>query len=136
MAESTLSLDDAMDEELDVSTDELSAQEESALRRVRFLADLMDEAVTIPGTNKGIGLDSLVGLLPVSGDLVTGAVSLYTVAEAARAGADKGVIAKMLFNIVVDVGVGSIPVLGDVFDVFWKSNVKNADLFEKHLTGQ
>jgi hypothetical protein len=42
----------------------------------------------------------------------------------------------MLFNIVVDVGVGSIPVLGDVFDVFWKSNVKNADLFEKHLTGQ
>jgi hypothetical protein len=134
MSESVVSLDDALDEE--IATEGLSTSEERALRRVKFVAQLMDDAVTIPGTNKGIGLDSLVGLLPVSGDIVTGAVSLYGVAEAIRAGADRGVVAKMLFNIVVDVGVGSIPVLGDVFDVFWKSNVKNADLFEKHLTGQ
>jgi hypothetical protein len=134
MSESVVSLDDALDEE--IATEGLSTSEERALRRVKFVAQLMDDAVTIPGTNKGIGLDSLVGLLPVSGDIVTGAVSLYGVAEAIRAGADRGVVAKMLFNIVVDVGVGSIPVLGDIFDVFWKSNVKNADLFEKHLTGQ
>lgn len=111
-------------------------QEENALRRVRFVADVMDDAVTIPVVNKGIGLDSIVGLMPVSGDLVTAVVSLYTVAEAARAGADRNVVGKMLFNIVVDVVVGSIPVLGDVFDVFWKSNVRNAELFEEYLTGQ
>ncbi|MDS0298516.1 DUF4112 domain-containing protein [Halogeometricum sp. S1BR25-6] len=114
----------------------LSPEEEGALRRVRLLADLMDDAVTIPGTNKGIGLDSLIGLVPVSGDIVTAAVSLYTVGEAVRAGADSGIIKKMLFNIAVDLGVGSIPVLGDIFDIFWKSNVRNAELLEEHLTGR
>ncbi|MDS0293110.1 DUF4112 domain-containing protein [Halogeometricum luteum] len=119
-----------------MSEPRLSPQEEGALRRVRLLADLMDDAVTIPGTDKSVGLDSLIGLVPVSGDIVTAAVSLYTVGEAIRADANRDIVGKMLFNIAVDLGVGSIPILGDIFDVFWKSNVRNAELLEEHLTGQ
>lgn len=119
-----------------VSESGLSPKEEGALRRVRFLADLMDDAVTIPGTNKGIGLDAVVGLVPVSGDIVTAAISLYTVGEAVRVGAEPKVIGKMLLNIALDLGVGSVPVLGDIFDALFKSNVRNADLLEQHLTGR
>ncbi|SFR44062.1 DUF4112 domain-containing protein [Halogeometricum limi] len=114
----------------------LSLEEENVMKRVRLVADLLDDAVKIPGTDVGVGLDSLVGLLPVSGDLVGGAASLYTVAEAARLGVEPKVIGKMLLNIGVDVGVGSIPVLGDLFDVLFKANVRNADLLEEHLTNR
>ncbi|QIB73795.1 DUF4112 domain-containing protein [Halogeometricum borinquense] len=119
-----------------MSESALSTRETHALRRVRFLAKIMDEAVTIPGTNVGIGLDSVVGLLPVSGDLVTAAISLYAVGEAVRLGADRHVIGRMLFNVAIDFGVGSVPVLGDVFDAVWKSNVRNANLLEKHLNSR
>jgi hypothetical protein len=119
-----------------VESEGLSDRESAALERVRTVADLMDEAVTIPKTDTKIGLDSIVGLMPVSGDLVTGAVSLYIVAEAARVGVPRGTLLKMLANVAIDVGVGSIPVIGDIFDVFFKSNQRNADALERYLTGQ
>ncbi|WP_049917228.1 DUF4112 domain-containing protein [Halogeometricum pallidum] len=114
----------------------LTPQEEGALRRVRLLADLMDDAVTVPGTDRRIGLDALVGLAPVSGDLVTAVISMYTVGEAVRVGAEPNVIGKMLLNILLDFGIGSIPVLGDIFDAIFKSNVRNAELLEEHLTSR
>jgi hypothetical protein len=126
---------EAVDAAEDVDADSLSASESAALERVRTVANAMDQAVEIPGTNTAIGLDSIVGLFPVSGDLITGAVSLYIVAEAARLGISRGTLLKMLANVAVDVGVGSIPVLGDIFDVFFKSNQRNADLLERALTG-
>jgi hypothetical protein len=103
------------------------------LRRSRRVATLLDDAVTIPGVNVSVGLDSVVGLLPISGDVATAICSLYIVAEAVRAGVSKGTVVRMLGNVVLDLVVGSIPVVGDVFDVFWKANRRNVDLFERAL---
>lgn len=101
------------------------------LRRARRVATLLDDAVTIPGLGIRIGLDSIVGLLPVSGDVAAGICSLYIVVEAVRCGVPRTVVARMLFNVAVDTVVGSVPVVGDLFDVFWKANRRNVDLFER-----
>jgi hypothetical protein len=109
----------------------LEAETPPGLRRARRLATLLDDAVTLPVVNVKIGLDSLVGLLPVSGDLAAAVCSLYIVLEAVRSGVPRPVVARMLFNITVDVAVGSVPVVGDLFDVFWKANRRNVELFER-----
>jgi hypothetical protein len=101
------------------------------LRRARRVATLLDDAVTIPVINRKIGLDPLVGLLPVSGDVATAVLSLYIVAEAVRSGVPRAVVARMLLNVILDTAVGSVPVVGDVFDVFWKANRRNVRLFER-----
>lgn len=101
------------------------------LKRAQRVATLLDDAVTIPGVDVKVGLDSIVGLLPISGDIAAAVCSLYIVAEAARNGVAKRTLARMLFNIAVDVGVGSVPVVGDIFDVFWKANRRNVELFER-----
>jgi hypothetical protein len=103
------------------------------LRRAQRVATLLDDAITLPVVNVKIGLDSLVGLLPVSGDIATAICSLYIVAEAIRAGVSRRTVARMLFNVALDLAVGSIPIVGDVFDVFWKANRRNVDLFERAL---
>ncbi|WP_136602339.1 DUF4112 domain-containing protein [Salinigranum halophilum] len=101
------------------------------LRRARRVATLLDDAVTIPVVNVKVGLDSLIGLLPLSGDLAAGLLSLYIVFEAARSGVPRTVLARMLFNVAVDTVVGSVPVVGDLFDVVWKANRRNVTLFER-----
>ena len=101
--------------------------------RVRLLARVLDDAIRIPGTNIRIGLDSLIGLIPGAGDVAGGAVSAYIILTAARLGASKSVLARMLSNVALDSLVGTFPVLGDVFDVAWKSNRRNVDLLERHL---
>jgi hypothetical protein len=113
----------------------ISPDERGALERTRTVARLLDEAIPVPGTDYRIGLDPLIGLLPVSGDVVTGAVGLYIVAEAARVGAPRDVLGRMVGNIAIDVAIGSIPAIGDLFDAAWKANVKNVELFEEHLRG-
>jgi hypothetical protein len=116
-----------------MATTHLTRREEAALDRVRKTADILDEAVTIPGTNIDVGLDPLLGLLPVSGDLAAGTISLYIVAEAARIGVPREKLVRMLLNVGIDVGVGSIPVAGTVLDAFWKANERNVSLIEEHL---
>jgi hypothetical protein len=106
---------------------------EAALERARYVAELMDSAFTIPGTDIDVGLDPILGILPAYGDAVSGLVSLYIVAEGARAGVPKGKLARMLLNVGVDVTVGSVPVLGTVFDAFWKANVWNVETIQEHL---
>jgi hypothetical protein len=101
------------------------------LERARRVATLLDDAVTIPVVNVKVGLDSLVGVLPVSGDVAAAVCSLYIVFEAVRNGVPRSVVARMLVNVAVDVAVGSVPVVGDVFDVFWKANRRNVILFER-----
>jgi hypothetical protein len=103
------------------------------LRRAQRVATLLDDAITIPGIGVKIGLDPLIGLLPLSGDAVTAVCSLYIVAEAIRSGVPRGVVVRMLGNIAVDVVVGSIPVVGDLFDVVWKANRRNVRLFERSV---
>ena len=100
---------------------------------VRALARLLDSAVKIPGTNFRVGADSLSGLIPGVGDVAGAMLSGYVVLVATRLGAPAPVVARMLLNIGIDTLVGAVPVLGDVFDVAWKSNQKNVALLDSHL---
>ena len=102
--------------------------EPAALGRIRTVAHILDESVRIPGTRFRIGLDPILGLLPVAGDFATAVCSLYIVAEAIRLGVPKRTVARLLANIAVDVLFGSVPVVGDLFDAYWKANVRNAEL--------
>lgn len=106
---------------------------ERRLRRVRRVASMLDDQFKIPGTRIRWGIDSLVGLLPGAGDLATAAAGLWLIGEAVRMQAPKRLIARMLWNLLIDSTLGSIPILGDVFDLFWKSNRRNVDLLENHL---
>ncbi|MEK0084828.1 DUF4112 domain-containing protein [Benzoatithermus flavus] len=109
---------------------------EHTLRRLDLLAFLLDEAVRIPGTRWRIGLDGLIGIVPGIGDAVTGLLALYPVLEAWRYGAPAHLIARMLANLGVDVAVGAVPVLGDIFDVGFKANRRNVELLRRHLAAR
>ena len=98
------------------------------LARLRRLATALDESVPVPGTGVTVGIDPLLGVLPVAGDIVAGLLSLGIVAVSARHGVRKRTLVRMLANIGVDVALGSVPVVGDLFDVYWKANVRNVEL--------
>lgn len=104
-----------------------------AVARARALARLLDDAIRIPGTRIGIGLDALVGLIPGFGDMAGGLMSAYVVATAARAGVPKAVLGRMLVNLAADALVGTVPVVGDLFDVGYKANTRNVRLLEEAL---
>lgn len=104
-----------------------------SLARLDALANVMDSAVTIPGTNVVMGLDAVIGLVPVIGDAISSAIGGYIIWEARRLGASKIVIARMAANTTVDTLVGSIPIFGDVFDVAFRSNRKNVALLRRHI---
>ena len=93
----------------------------------------MDSAFVIPGTTIRFGLDGLVGLMPGIGDLIASTVSLYLVREARRLGAPRWLIARMIWNVAVDTFVGSVPVVGDIFDVMFRANLANMALLRSHL---
>jgi hypothetical protein len=103
------------------------------LRRLHELASLLDSAFQIPGTSFRIGWDSLVGLVPGIGDAMTGVLSAAIVARAAQLGVPRGVLTRMGLNVAVDVIVGAVPLIGDVFDVVWKANKRNVRLLERYL---
>ena len=108
-------------------------EDQERLARIRALARLMDTAWVIPGTKIEVGLDSLIGLIPGFGDMVSSLVSGYLLLESARLGAPGSLLFRMLFNVIVDSLTGTVPVAGDVFDVFWRSNAMNLALLEHHL---
>ncbi|MCC5638984.1 DUF4112 domain-containing protein [Nostoc sp. CHAB 5844] len=104
-----------------------------SLRRLRQLSRVLDKAITVPGTEISVGLDPLLGLLPVGGDVLTLVFSGYIILEAARLGAPKATLGRMILNLIIDSLVGSLPVAGDLFDFAWKSNEYNIKLLEEHL---
>ena len=93
----------------------------------------MDEAFTIPGTRIRVGLDSIIGLIPGIGDSVGLATTGYILVHGYRYGVRRRVLARMAGNAGVDFLLGSIPLVGDIFDVYFKANRRNADLLEKEL---
>lgn len=107
---------------------------DARLKRLQRLVKLMDQAFHIPGTRITIGLDAIVGLAPVVGDVITAGASIYLVEQARRMGVSKPVLARMYTNVAVDCLAGFFPVVGDLFDVAWKANVKNMKLLEKHVS--
>ena len=103
------------------------------LARLEALANLLDTAVLIPGTNVRFGLDALIGLVPVVGDVVSAALSLYLVREARALGAPRHLVLRMLGNVALDGVVGAVPLAGDAFDVLWRANRRNMALLRKWL---
>jgi hypothetical protein len=101
--------------------------------RLRRLSYLLDNSIPIPGTQFRIGLDSIIGLVPGVGDFVGGAFSLYIILEAARLGAPRALLARMGWNVAIDVLVGTVPLLGDLFDAGWKANMRNLALLERQV---
>ena len=106
---------------------------ERDLRRARALARALDSAVRIPGTGFGVGLDPIIGLIPGVGDIAGGVLSGYIVLVAVRAGASSSVVARMVSNVALDSLLGTVPVVGDLFDFGWKANTRNVDLLQQHI---
>ncbi len=100
------------------------------------LSRYLDGLFRVPGTGWKFGLDSLIGLIPNVGDMATSLASFYILVAGVRYGVPKITLLRMAFNIGLDYVVGSIPVLGDAFDFFWKSNKQNMDLIRERGTGK
>ena len=106
----------------------------SAVRlRIEMLERILERAFVIPGINRGVGLDAILGLVPVAGDVIAGAMGLYLVWEARNLGMSKWTLARMLGNVGVDTAVGAVPLVGDVFDFLFRSNSKNLRIVKRHL---
>lgn len=103
------------------------------LRRLHGIARLMDTAIRIPGTGIRFGADSVFGLIPVIGDAGGALVGLYLINEARRMGVPSAKLFQMLGNLGVDAVVGSVPVAGDLFDLFFKSHRRNLDIILDHF---
>jgi hypothetical protein len=106
---------------------------DATIARLDGLAKLLDGAVRIPGTDVRVGVDALIGLVPVVGDLVGKAISGYLILEARRLGVSNWTIARMAANTTVDTIVGVVPIVGDVFDVMFRANQKNIALLKAHI---
>jgi hypothetical protein len=103
------------------------------IARIDALATLLDAAFVVPGTNIRFGVDALIGLAPGLGDAISTAISLYIVSEARALGAPPTLIARMLANVAMDTAIGAFPLLGDLFDVMWRANLRNVRLLRDHL---
>ncbi len=101
------------------------AAPDDAVRRMEFVALLLDAAFVLPGTNRRVGIDAIIGLVPVIGDVVTTALSSYVIWEARNLGVSRWALARMLANLAIHASVGSIPVIGDIFDAFFRVNQRN-----------
>ncbi|MFB6254648.1 MAG: DUF4112 domain-containing protein [Halobacteriaceae archaeon] len=108
----------------------------AAVKRMRVVAHILDESIHIPGTDYSIGFDPIVGTIPVVGDVISGGLSLYIVAEAARLGVSYMTLLKMIANVTIDSVGGSIPYVGDIFDAAWKANKRNLELVLEDLMSE
>jgi len=106
---------------------------DQSLVHVEALARLMDGAFVIPGTTIRMGLDGLIGLVPVAGDMVSGLISSYLIWEARQLGAPAWLIGRMIANTLLDTTIGAIPVVGDAFDIMFRANMKNMALLRRHI---
>ena len=106
---------------------------QSIRRRVEAMEQLLERSFRIPGVNYPIGLDSIIGLVPVVGDFITAAMGAYIVWEGRNLGLPKWQLWRMGGNIVIDTALGAVPVVGDAFDVMFRSNTRNLRIIKKHL---
>ena len=105
-----------------------------ALAEVDLLAWLMDNSIPIPATGgRRIGMDALIGLVPIVGDIMAGGVGLYIVWRGSRLGVPRIAVMRMLINSVIDIGIGAIPFVGDIFDLWFKANTRNLAVMRGHL---
>ena len=117
-----------MGAELPLGTDPMSVR-----RRVEALEQMLEGMIEIPGLGRKVGLDALLGLVPVVGDVIAAAMGLYLVWEARNLGLSKWQLWRMAGNVGIDTLVGAVPVAGDLFDFLYRSNSKNLRIIRKHL---
>ena len=110
-----------------------AAEIEAALQRLNALARIMDSLFVIPGTRVRLGVDAMLGLVPVAGDVLAQLVSAYIIWEARRLGASKLTLWRMAGNSLIDTVFGAVPLVGDAFDVAFRANLKNMRLLQRHL---
>ena len=104
-----------------------------ARKRLVALAYLMDSAITLPGVRRGVGLDALLGLVPIVGDAVSALIGLYSIVQARELGASRWLQARMVGNLLVDAALGVVPIAGDVADVFFRAHRRNLALLQREL---
>ena len=109
------------------------ARREAARRRLITLTRLLDDLFEIPLVRRKFGLDALIGMVPVVGDLIPATIGLYLVLEARELGASRWLLARMVGNLLLDFLVGVVPVLGDLFDVLFRAHYRNLKLLQKEL---
>ena len=112
------------------------AFETDRLWLARFLADLLDQRFTIPGTSIRIGLDPIVSLIPGVGDLLANLTGSFILVIAAQLGVPKIVIARMGINVAINTLLGAVPIFGNVISIWYRSNVKNVELLERYVGRQ
>lgn len=105
----------------------------SIRRRIEAMEQLLERSFVVPGTRFPVGLDSIIGLIPVIGDAVTAALAGYIVWEAKNLGIPRWKLWRMIGHIAFDSAIGAVPIAGDAFDLFYKSNSKNLRIVKKHL---
>ena len=105
----------------------------SIRKRIEAMEHLLERSMVVPGTNYPIGLDTIIGFVPVIGDIVTAAMSAYIVWEARNLGLPRWKLWRMIGNVAIDSAVGAVPIVGDAFDVVYRSNTKNLRIVKKHL---
>lgn len=119
-------MDDPIDKDL------TAGSEEDRLRRLDKLSRLLDNAFAIPGTRFRIGLDGILGLIPGIGDATGAALSIYLIVQAARLGLPVSTLLRMVGNVALETVVGAVPIVGDIFDIVWKANIRNMALLRGH----
>ncbi len=104
----------------------------AAERRIGRVTHVLDELVSVPGTSIKVGLDPVIGVIPIAGDALAALVGVWVILEASRFGIPRVVLGRMLANLVLDLGIGAIPLIGDAYDLFFRSNSRNLALFRRH----
>ena len=110
-----------------------SPSQGDAIRRMELMAKLLDNAFMIPGTNQRVGIDAIIGLVPGLGDIATTLLSSYVIWEARNLGVSRVAIGRMLTNLAIHASIGAIPILGDVFDAFFRVNQRNMRIVRAQL---
>lgn len=105
----------------------------AALRRMQTVANLLDTAFVVPGTRQRVGIDAIVGLIPGAGDVLTTIFSSYVIWEARNLGVSKAALRRMLINLGIHAAFGSLPIVGDLFDAFFRVNQRNMRIVRAQL---
>jgi uncharacterized membrane protein len=106
---------------------------EAAVRRMQSLANLLDTAFVIPGTRQRVGIDAIIGLIPGAGDVMTTLLSSYIVWEARNLGVSRTALTRMLTNLGIHAAFGALPIVGDLFDAFFRVNQRNMRIVRAQL---
>lgn len=111
----------------------LGRDPQSVRQRIEMMEQVLENAITLPGTRFRLGLDAIIGVIPVLGDLISASMGAWIVWEARNLGLSRWQLIRMSSNVAVDTAIGAIPIVGDAFDLVFRSNTRNLRIIRKHL---